>query len=306
MLVFYHSRDLDGVASAAVIRHLRQAYNEVELIGFDYGQAFPWERIAVLPTDATVVMVDVSLPMVEMTKLQAGLLGRFLWIDHHKSAIEAAGQVPFAGLQRVGTGACALAWEFFNTDQFKPMPEAIKRLSEYDVWQDGNKVRWNEFVIPFQFGLRSAVGVYDPEKFVWWGELLSGDYILSETALDGYTNDGRAILRYQRQQNAEIMKRCGFRCTLVVPAEAPRGYAAIACNSPFCNSQLFDGVYDESLYDLMLSYYLGKDGRYTVSLYTTKESVDVSAIAKAFGGGGHAKAAGFVCAELPIECRVPT
>jgi nanoRNase/pAp phosphatase (c-di-AMP/oligoRNAs hydrolase) len=41
------------------------------------------------------------------------------------------------------------------------------------------------------------------------------------------------------------------------------------------------------------------DGRqFTVSLYS--ETVDVSTIAKSFGGGGHKGAAGFVCKELPF------
>ncbi|MDO5845105.1 MAG: DHHA1 domain-containing protein, partial [Methanocorpusculum sp.] len=38
--------------------------------------------------------------------------------------------------------------------------------------------------------------------------------------------------------------------------------------------------------------------QYTVSLYST--TVDVSEIAKSFGGGGHKGASGFQCAELPF------
>lgn len=37
--------------------------------------------------------------------------------------------------------------------------------------------------------------------------------------------------------------------------------------------------------------------QFTVSLYS--ETVDVGAIAKAHGGGGHKGAAGFVCDTLP-------
>jgi oligoribonuclease NrnB/cAMP/cGMP phosphodiesterase (DHH superfamily) len=53
----------------------------------------------------------------------------------------------------------------------------------------------------------------------------------------------------------------------------------------------FDQAYNPLLHDLMIAYsYDGND--YKVSFYTTKESVDVSAIAKLFDGGGHKAAAG--------------
>ena len=45
----------------------------------------------------------------------------------------------------------------------------------------------------------------------------------------------------------------------------------------------------------------GKDGQWTVSLYTTPETgIDVSLIAKAYGGGGHKQAAGFNAKKLPF------
>ena len=44
--------------------------------------------------------------------------------------------------------------------------------------------------------------------------------------------------------------------------------------------------------------YIHDGEKFTVSLYS--ESVDVSVIAKAHGGGGHKGAAGFICAELPF------
>ena len=49
-------------------------------------------------------------------------------------------------------------------------------------------------------------------------------------------------------------------------------------------------------YDVCVAYI--HDGKkFTVSLYS--EKVDVSGIAKMFGGGGHKGAAGFVCEHLP-------
>ena len=43
----------------------------------------------------------------------------------------------------------------------------------------------------------------------------------------------------------------------------------------------------------MVVWYQQADGMFRVSLYTDRNDVDVSEIAKAYGGGGHKKAAGF-------------
>jgi nanoRNase/pAp phosphatase (c-di-AMP/oligoRNAs hydrolase) len=39
-------------------------------------------------------------------------------------------------------------------------------------------------------------------------------------------------------------------------------------------------------------------------MYTERKDVDLSLIAKKYGGGGHAGACGFQCAELPFRLPV--
>ena len=54
-------------------------------------------------------------------------------------------------------------------------------------------------------------------------------------------------------------------------------------------------------YPLCLSFvYMGN--KWTVGLYS--ETIDVSVIAKKYGGGGHTGAAGFVCDTLPFKKEV--
>ena len=50
----------------------------------------------------------------------------------------------------------------------------------------------------------------------------------------------------------------------------------------------------------MLSF-IWRKGQWTVSLYSTKSDIDVSIIAKNYGGGGHKGASGFQCKELPFK-----
>ncbi len=88
------------------------------------------------------------------------------------------------------------------------------------------------------------------------------------------------------------MDACGFDTTM-------DGLRCVAINRMLTNSQMFDSVWDPEKYDAMLTFGWRK-GQWTVSLYSTKDDVDVSVIAKNRGGGGHKGAAGFQCSELPF------
>ena len=41
-ICFYHKADLDGVCSAAIVKHF---VPECELYGIDYGDEFPWALV---------------------------------------------------------------------------------------------------------------------------------------------------------------------------------------------------------------------------------------------------------------------
>jgi nanoRNase/pAp phosphatase (c-di-AMP/oligoRNAs hydrolase) len=76
-------------------------------------------------------------------------------------------------------------------------------------------------------------------------------------------------------------------------------YRVLACNTIVFNSQFFAGFFDPEKHDVMCAYSRRSDGKWKVSMYTTKDEIDCGAIAKHFGGGGHKGAAGFVCTRLP-------
>ena len=69
-----------------------------------------------------------------------------------------------------------------------------------------------------------------------------------------------------------------------------------AVNRARVSSDRFEGRIHE--YPIVIAYYWD-GGRWKISLYS--EKVDVSEIAKAYGGGGHKGAAGFQCGALPFD-----
>jgi oligoribonuclease NrnB/cAMP/cGMP phosphodiesterase (DHH superfamily) len=278
MKCFYHSADLDGHCSGALIK-LR--YPECEMIGINYGEDFLWNTIS---EDETVFMVDFSLQPFEKMITLNKRCGRLIWIDHHISALKEhesyKGAVKIEGLRRNGIGACQLVWEYLRDE---PVPEFVKLLAEYDVWNHSNPK-----TLPFQMGMR----LHDtsPENTDFWQELFDSERVMR------IVEDGGIILKYQKLQNEKYSKSCAFETEL-------DGLKVIAANAMLVNSKLFDAVWDEEKHDAMLVFGW-RNGKWTCSLYTPKtDKIDVSKIAKARGGGGHAGAAGFQCEELPFELK---
>lgn len=278
MKCFYHSADLDGHCSGAIIK---KRYPDCEMIGIDYGQEFPWDSIK---EGEIVFMVDFSLqPFDDMLRLNT--MCKFIWIDHHKTAIDEAHKRGFFACEQsleVGLAGCELTWEycFPRLD----MPTSVYLLGRYDVWD----LDADPDVMPFQYGMRLNENTL-PDSAIWPYVLKHDGVFRKRTA-----SSGRMILKYQASQSAKYAKACAFDTEI-------NGLPAIAMNVGMANSQMFESVWDHEKYKVMMPF-VWKDGQWTVSLYTTEGTgIDVSAIAKSFGGGGHKQAAGFQCKELPFK-----
>lgn len=274
MKCFYHSADLDGHCSGAIVK---MAFPKCELIGINYGDKFPWEDIRI---EETVFMVDFSLqPFGDMLRLAQQC--ELIWIDHHKSAIEEAHKVGFLARQQIledGIGACALVWDHCFPGQDRP--KFVKLLAEYDVWN-----HTNTWTLPFQWGMRLKVTLPDKSPGLW-------DSLQRIENVVRIVDEGNIVLQYVAQDNRKYLDACGFDTEL-------DGLRCIAINRMLTNSQMFDSAWDPKKYDAMLTFGFRK-GQWTVSLYSTKDDVDVSVIAKNRGGGGHKGAAGFQCDQLPF------
>lgn len=271
MIGIYHSRDLDGYTSAAIIA-LR--YPEAKLIGYDYGQPFN-----VRINNEPVIMADISLPMEQMFEIARQSNWQFTWIDHHISAIKdhenfTADRYPFCNaVLENGIAACEGTWKHLFPES--KMPLAVQLLGEYDTWRNQDKDRWENKILPFQFGMRLHCN--SPETFpigVFYDEELVKEII----------NQGITVLKYKEKENQ-------FQCKKAFESEF-KGLRAICLNGGGFNSDVFKSVYNEEDYDLMMSFQFTGE-KWIVSLYTTKETIDCSILAKQMGGGGHQKAAGF-------------
>lgn len=279
MICIYHSKDNDGYCSGAIVR---KKYPDATLIGYDYGQPFPWDKI---PAMEQVIMVDVSLPMEQMHEL-LDHSGDFTWIDHHASAIKAYqeydkwpdyAKTRFKAVLEDGIAACEGTWKYLFPDE--EMPRTVVYLGMYDTWRNEDKQHWRDFILPFQWGMR--LNVFDANSFPQ--ELLDANTSEAYTLFSKILVKGDTILTYQTNQNIRAMK-----ASFVIDFF---GYRVLCCNVGGANSQMFDSVYNEDEHDIMMPFFFSGNNC-TCSLYTTKE-IDCSELAKSMGGGGHKKAAGF-------------
>jgi oligoribonuclease NrnB/cAMP/cGMP phosphodiesterase (DHH superfamily) len=265
---------MDGFCSGAIVKY---KYSECELIGINYGQPFPWDKIIPLET---VVIVDFTLqPFEDMIRLNK--TNKLIWCDHHKTALEESEKFNFSasGGQncRIGTAGCELTWEYLFPND--PLPVSVYLLGRYDVWD-----HVDPRVLPFQYGIRR----YDtrPENQELWKSLFEGEIEI----IDDITYEGNILLSYETEQNMRYAKSCAFEIDF-------EGYKAIVMNKGFTNSLAFDSVYNPEKHDIKIAFVRRKD-YWTVSLYSNK--IDVTEICKKFGGGGHREAGGFQSSTCPF------
>lgn len=272
-ICFYHSADHDGHTSAAIIKKM---IPDVKLYGINYDERFPWKDIS---KEDTVYMVDFSLePIDRMIHLQS-ICKELIWIDHHISQIEEAEKNNFNpnGLRVVGKSGCVLTWEYCFKD--KSIPIGVHLLGRFDVW-DHSDAR----TLPFEYGM--LLEDTDPTNDLLWNKLFADD----EEFIKRILIRGQVIYDYQMMIDSRLAGSNTYEIVF-------KDLRCLMINSPRCSSLLFQSKYNPKKHDIMMAYSIKPDG-VSISFYSDKPEIDVSKLAKSFGGGGHAGAAG--CFIKPI------
>lgn len=282
---YYHSIDSDGHASGAVVK---KAIPDVTLLPYNYGD---FDLTTHVVGDVVYFVDAVPQPYLKMKQL-FNIIGSGLHIiDHHKSAIESLvlqelkELLPNNIVLSDKHAACRLCWEHLFPET--EVPISIGLISQYDNWDTKGWFDWDDMVLPYQMGLR--LQNTDPIKTSVMLDRID-DALVPEIC-----KEGKIVLTYQNQQNAFSMNLNSFETVW-------EGYNFLCINSTQSNMQLFESLYDETRHDFMCRFCLNSMRQVSVSIYSTKEDRDASAIAIKFGGGGHKKAAGFSVAleELKV------
>lgn len=295
MKCFYHRSDLDGIGSAAVLHYSigsKTGASRTNYIGMGHSDIVKIsKRQNTLILDIyrhnkyTNIQINVGedvyildfcfsdINIIEMLNKYTNLT----IIDHHKTTrdrldsnnINLANDFVFINPKE---SAILLTWKFFNINE--KIPPVIKLLSDYDTWQLSDpKVK------AFNLGLRRRVSG-DPVNKIW-DKLFETDFVVIENIL----KDGEIIVENEKYENERLCKNNAFDSEI-------NGYKAICVNTTRYCSDVFDSIWDENKYDIMVGFRLLNNKLWSVSFYTTKNDIDCSEIAKFYGGGGHPQASG--------------
>ncbi|NIV13208.1 MAG: hypothetical protein GWN62_18565, partial [Aliifodinibius sp.] len=229
-----------------------------------------------------VIIVDFTFePFMKMHEV-ADVSKTLTWIDHHITSFQEYVKHPFPcmGLRRIGTAACELTWNYYFPD--KPVPHGLKLIASWDV----HDLEYSDDIVPLQYGARAIKDLYDPTNALWAKGIF--DY---PAFVNKIIKEGKIILGYVEAEHAKIMKLYSFEGNFL-------GHRAIMVNRGSMNSKAFESVYDPKNHDIMLAFARTPYGDWSVSIYTDKDDIDVSQIAKEQGGGGHKQAAGFQTKHL--------
>lgn len=297
----YHHNDMDGRCGAAIVKMATKTkitirdYEEgqdnehpvpgplegqrPEFFEMDYNREPDFSTVQ---PGEIIVIVDFSFKPEVMAELITILGGHesIIWLDHYATAADYDYGVALDGLRnfedKEQCGA-ELAWEFLFPDD--ELPEAVRRIGDYDTWRHAE-----DSSLAFYEGMKMQD--CSPEAEIW-GDLVgeSGPDIVSVI-----THAGGIAIEYRKAFCEDFCKSYGFEVEL----DGHKGYAA---NLYMYSSKAFGARMAQ--YEFCAGF--AHDGeKLIVSLYS-QNGLDVSALCKARGGGGHAGAAGFTCEVLPFE-----
>jgi hypothetical protein len=195
-------------------------------------------------------------------------------LDHHKSTKEDLEGHPNAVFDLEKSGA-VLSWEFFHPEEPPPLP--ILFAQDRDLW------KWE---LPNSKAFSAGMKLV-PFKF----EALEEGF----QDLLGLINKGVAILEYE-QKVVEMKAKHGVLVSF-------QGHSCWMVNysGPFLISELGNALCEKDEVGLALIWFYNASKRGIGCSLRSNGEIDVSALAKKLGGGGHPKAAGFFWPSTSIE-----
>lgn len=259
-LVIFHDKCPDGIAAAWAVSTVYG--DRATYIPASYGDAPPPVVDEASGTPRDVVIVDFSYPRDALVRV-ASEARSVIVLDHHKTARANLEGLPFCvfDMERSGAG---LAWDHFRPGETRPW--LIDYTEDRDLWRHA---------LP-----------HTHEVNAWLREqprTIAGFDAAAATPLDVARALGAEILAKQRVYIESVKARatlavlaghvvpvveCGRRCASEIVGELADGH-------PFAAS------------------WQTRDGAAHYELRSRGDGLDVSMIARQFGGGGHRNAAGF-------------
>lgn len=275
---YYHAGDPDGFTGGWVLNKFNPS---MELVGVDYHLPLPE-----FPKDALIYIVDYCFSLDVMQKLVEDNKIVVL-LDHHPLAQEVKEQLEkefsderFIADVDFKKSGCEIAWDFLfagvNT------PPLVTLVGDMDLW----KFDHPETEL-FMEGLKSL-----DRTFENW------DYASTREGLDDLMEKGKDLLEERIERCKNQIEKTGSVADLIVGLDeeenpiikkVPVSTLARASDASYQTNMMIKSGMGE----VVMAFWPEEDGSVKVRVTTSKNYPYAGEIAKYYGGGGHAHAAGF-------------
>lgn len=256
-MCIYHGNCADGFGAAWVVR---KALGNIDFVGAKYHEPPPDV------TDKDVIMVDFSYKRQVLLEM-AEKANSILIIDHHKTSAEDLVDLPVnvtAKFDMDRSGAM-LTWEHFFPGETPP--PLLLHIEDRDMWrfalQNTRQIQANVFSFPYDFQVWDTLMASEPAELAAEGEAIERKHFKDIRELLGVTTREMVI----------------------------GGHRVPVANLPYTMSS--DAGHELAKGRPFSACYMDTPEGRVFSLRSSEEGVDVSDVAKQYGGGGHRNAAGF-------------
>lgn len=306
-LVLIHHVDADGIFSAQiVIKAIKEFIGNpnisITCVPYNYEKQFDFTSY--IKKGSNVVVVDLSLKMNDIKNILKFANSMFI-IDHHLTTLrEIDSNYKFYKnkiydrslgmhicINNAGVGLCYKIFKDCVNPYGAPLAESVNEraiglVDRYDRFGFIDEKDREECLSIYNYTLRSNQLFVDSDMVK---ELLCNDEYLDKALSFGKEFYDEAV----------VLNEIRYRAFNKPTTYTFNGHVYNCCYMYGSgNSASFGKHIDE--YDFVSLIRKNKDSDgYTVSFYTAKDDVDVSEIARSYGGGGHKKAAG-----SPVKCNI--
>jgi uncharacterized protein len=259
IIVLYHAECGDGFGAAWSA--WKKFGDSADYIPVSHGYSYPDNF-----SDKEIYTLDLTLPR-EITEKLLKANKRLTSIDHHIGAEEVTKMTQEYSFDNNHSGS-VLAWKYFHPE--KQVPRLLLFIEDVDIWkweypETGNFISaLNLYDFSFELFDKVALEIEDPIK------------------LKEYLSRGEVISQHDKKITDELVKTA-----ILVEFD---NYKVYAVNAPdFIKSELGHELSKSSPFAIV---WRQKKDKVFVSLRSSG-NINVSEIAKKYGGGGHKGAASF-------------
>jgi oligoribonuclease NrnB/cAMP/cGMP phosphodiesterase (DHH superfamily) len=266
--VVYHHNCPDGFGSAWIIwRHLK---GDATYLGITPDRA---PNINIFKKKY-VVFVDVSFSKEYIDQVK-NVASNVLIIDHHQTYGDYLVNEPHAIFDNTHS-AIYITWRIFNPDQ--KIPQFIRYIEDNDL--TAGQLSKTE---AFTAALGTKLSFHHIDFFKTWDKLLNPAFV------ENMINDGNKYQEYKnyllrRNMHISSLKKLGGYNVLVA------NFGTVGLASDLGNK--ISEANPRADFVLLWGYHYNTK-EYSIMLRTRKPGIDLSQIAKIYGGGGHPGAARF-------------